>query len=103
MTTFSVSEFDKASRDNPGAVVYPCATSWELMYCRLEVDNMESVDEPSESGDPNADIETSRAQCTSLRGVAAILTVNNSKPERVASNYLDHVQLRAGKYDSINC
>lgn len=76
------------------------------MYCRLEVDNMESVDEPSaENGDPNADIETSRAQWTSLRGVAAILTVNNSKPasERVASNYLGHVQLRAGKYDSINC
>ena len=43
------------------------------MYCRLEVDDMDSVEEPSENGDPNSDIETSMAQCTNFRGVAAIL------------------------------
>lgn len=34
---------------------------------------MDSVEEPSENGDPNSDIETSMAQCTNFRGVAAIL------------------------------
>lgn len=52
----------------------PCATSWEFIYCKVEVDPPSvEFDEPSqEKGEPNSDSETSSAQCTSFLGVAAI-------------------------------
>jgi len=43
------------------------------MYCRLDVDATESEDVASEYGDPKSEMETSRAQCTRFRGVAAIV------------------------------
>lgn len=43
------------------------------MYSRLDVDATESEDDASEHGDPRSEIETSRPQCTSFRGVTAII------------------------------
>src|ERR1700710_2692451 len=67
-----MSEFESPSEESPGEEVKPCATSWELMYCRLDVDAAESEDDASECGDPKSEMETSRAQCTSFCGRAAI-------------------------------
>lgn len=73
--SFSMSEFESPSEESPGEGVNPCATSWELMYCRLDVDAAESEDDASEYGDPKSEMETSRAQCTSFCGRAAIAIV----------------------------
>lgn len=43
------------------------------MYSRLDVDATESEEVPSEHGDPRSEIETSRPQCTSFRGVAIVV------------------------------
>lgn len=53
-------------------MVKPCAINWELMYCILEVDAMESED-AFENGEPNSDMETSSAQWASFFGVVAIV------------------------------
>ena len=44
------------------------------MYCRLDVDDMDSVELASDKGEPNSDMEASSAQCTTdfFFGVAAI-------------------------------
>lgn len=42
------------------------------MYSRLDVDATESEEVASEHGDPKSEIETSRPQCTSFRGVAIV-------------------------------
>lgn len=42
------------------------------MYSRLDVDATESEEVASEQGDPRSEIETSRPQCTSFRGVAIV-------------------------------
>jgi hypothetical protein len=43
------------------------------MYSKLDVDAPESEDVASEHGDPKSEMETSRPQCTSFCGVAAIV------------------------------
>jgi len=51
------------------------------MYCRLEADATESEDDASEHGDPKSEMETSRAQCTSFCGMAAIVMVSGVDAE----------------------
>jgi hypothetical protein len=68
LTTRSLSLLDVPSRERPGSIVKPCATSCELRYWRLEVDATEFED-VLEIGEPNCENETSSAQWTSFLGV----------------------------------
>jgi hypothetical protein len=69
LTTRSLSLLDVPSRERPGSIVKPCATSCELRYWRLEVDATEFED-VLEIGEPNCENETSSAQWTSFLGVS---------------------------------
>lgn len=60
------------SSPRPGEEIKPWATSWELMYSRLDVDITDSI-EPLKKGDPSSDNEISLiSQRTSFWGVIAI-------------------------------
>lgn len=60
LTTLSESSLESPSSESPGECVKPCAISWELMYCRLDVE-LDS-DEASEKGDPKPEKDISKAQ-----------------------------------------
>ena len=51
------------------------------MYCRLEVEDTE-LEDVSDDGEPNCDIETSNAQCTSFLGVSDILYIQRFEPKK---------------------
>ena len=73
LTTRSKSLLAIPSSERPGDEVKPWATNWELMYCRLEVETIES-EEAVEKGEPKSDMDTSSsAQCTSFLGVTAMV------------------------------
>jgi hypothetical protein len=61
------------SSPRPGDEINPWATSWELMYSRLDVEITDSM-EPLKKGDPNSDREISLiSHRTSFWGVTAIM------------------------------
>ena len=50
----SVSAVDMPSNEMPGADANPWATSWALMYCRLDADTNDA-DDVSDDGEPKSE------------------------------------------------
>ncbi len=75
LTTLSASAFARPSSDSPESWTNPCATSCELMYCKLDVEEQESDEPASENGERRSERDASRAQWTSFLGVAEAMVV----------------------------